>query len=378
MPPQTCLHIFVGVDMLEIVLFYTYLTDLHYINLFLHDDFNKIHQNFMFVSETPKAIVLHDLLPTLRCLRVLDLSHIAVEEIPDMVGRLKHLRYLNLSSTQLRATLIIDRLEDVSMVSEGREANLKNKQYLRRLELKWSPGHHMPHAIGEELLECLEPHGNLKELKIDVYHGANIDTMSELESISCEFCGEGQIRGFPSLEKMKLEDMKNLKEWHEIEEGDFPRLHELTIKNSPNFASLPKFPSLCDLVLDECNEMILGSDLVSLQRFEILSCPKLVSLPEEGLSSALRYLSLCVCNSLQSLPKGLENLSSLEELSISKCPKLVTFPEEKLPSSLKLLRISAFRSLSIQRSQLLEKRCEEGGEDWNKIAHIPDRYITRF
>ena len=547
-------------------------------------------------SETPKAIVLHDLLPTLRCLRVLDLSHIAVEEIPDMVGRLKHLRYLNLSSTrikmlppsvctlynlqslilmncnnlkglpidmkkllnlrhlnltgcwhlicmppqigeltclrtlhrfvvakekgcgigelkgmtELRATLIIDRLEDVSMVSEGREANLKNKQYLRRLELKWSPGHHMPHAIGEELLECLEPHGNLKELKIDVYHGAkfpnwmgysllsrlerielsqctysrilpplgqlpllkylSIDTMSELESISCEFCGEGQIRGFPSLEKMKLEDMKNLKEWHEIEEGDFPRLHELTIKNSPNFASLPKFPSLCDLVLDECNEMILGSvqflsslsslkisnfrrlallpegllqhlnslkelriqnfyrlealkkevglqDLVSLQRFEILSCPKLVSLPEEGLSSALRYLSLCVCNSLQSLPKGLENLSSLEELSISKCPKLVTFPEEKLPSSLKLLRISAcanlvslpkrlnelsvlqhlaidschalrslpeeglpasVRSLSIQRSQLLEKRCEEGGEDWNKIAHIPDRYITRF
>ncbi|RVW70291.1 putative disease resistance protein RGA4 [Vitis vinifera] len=300
----------------------------------------------------------------------------------------------------------------------------------------------MPHATGEELLECLEPHGNLKELKIDVYHGAkfpnwmgysllprlerielsqctysrilpplgqlpllkylSIDTMSELESISCEFCGEGQIRGFPSLEKMKLEDMKNLKEWHEIEDGDFPRLHELTIKNSPNFASLPKFPSLCDLVLDECNEMILGSvqflsslsslkisnfrrlallpegllqhlnslkelriqnfyglealkkevglqDLVSLQRFEILSCPKLVSLPEEGLSSALRYLSLCVCNSLQSLPKGLENLSSLEELSISKCPKLVTFPEEKLPSSLKLLRISASNLVSLPK-----------------------------
>ncbi|RVW26060.1 putative disease resistance protein RGA3 [Vitis vinifera] len=482
-------------------------------------------------SETPKAIVLHDLLPSLRCLRVLDLSHIAVEEIPDMVGRLKHLRYLNLSSTrikmlppsvctlynlqslilmncnnlkglpndmknllnlrhlnltgcwhlicmppqigeltclrtlhrfvvakekgcgigelkgmtELRATLIIDRLEDVSMVSEGREANLKNKQYLRRLELKWSPGHHMPHAIGEELLECLEPHGNLKELKIDVYHGAKFPNwmgyslLSRLERIELSQCTYSRILpplgqlpllksdSRVSLEKMKLEDMKNLKEWHEIE--DVPLISILIeISNFRRLALLPEgllqhLNSLKELRiqnfygLEALKKEVGLQDLVSLQRFEILSCPKLVSLPEEGLSSALRYLSLCVCNSLQSLPKGLENLSSLEELSISKCPKLVTFPEEKLPSSLKLLRISAcanlvslpkrlnelsvlqhlaidschalrslpeeglpasVRSLSIQRSQLLEKRCEEGGEDWNKIAHIPDRYIERF
>ena len=165
--------------------------------------------------------------------------------------------------------------------------------------------------------------------------------MGKLESISREFCGEGQIRGFPSLEKLKLEDMTSLKEWHDIEDGDCPLLREL-----------------CDLVLDECNEKILGSvqflsslsslkelriqhfyrlealkkevglqDLVSLQHFEILCCPKLVSFPEGGFPSALQHLSLGVCNSLQSLPKGLENLPSLEELIISKCPKLVTFPE---------------------------------------------------
>ena len=291
----------------------------------------------------------------------------------------------------------------------------------------------LSHLEKIELSHCiycriLPPLGQLPLLKY-----LSVDTMSKLESISREFCGEGQIRGFPSLEKLKLEDMTSLKEWHDI-------------------ASLPKFPSLCDLVLDECNEKILGSvqflsslsslkiskfqrlallpggflqplnslkelriqyfyrlealkkevglqDLVSLQHFEILCCPKLVSFPEGGLPYALQHLSLGVCNSLQSLPKGLENLPSLEELIISKCPKLVTFPEEKLPSSLKKLRISAcanlvslpkrlnelpilqhlginschglrslpdeglpasVRSLSIYRSQLLETRCKEG------------------
>ncbi|KAL6327933.1 hypothetical protein AAG906_031277 [Vitis piasezkii] len=405
-------------------------------------------------SETPKAIVLHDLLPSLRCLRVLDLSHIAVEEIPDMVGRLKHLS-LHLYNLQSLILMNCNNLKgfvvakekgcgigELKGMTELEEANLKNKQYLRRLELKWSPGHHMPHAIGEELLECLEPHGNLKELKIDVYHGAKfpnwmgysllsrlerielsqctysriLPPLGQLPLLNCEFCGEGQIRGFPSLEKMKLEDMKNLKEWHEIEDVQFlSSLSSLKISIS-RLALLPEGLLQHLNSLKELRIQNFTGSRVS-QRFEILSCPKLVSLPEEGLSSALRYLSLCVCNSLQSLPKGLENLSSLEELSISKCPKLVTFPEEKLPSSLKLLRISAcanlvslpkrlnelsvlqhlaidschalrslpeeglpasVRSLSIQRSQLLEKRCEEGGEDWNKIAHIPDRYIKRF
>lgn len=263
---------------------------------------------------------------------------------------------------------------------------------------KWMGYSSLSHLEKIELSHCiynkiLPPLGQLPLLKY-----LSIDTMSELESIGHEFCGEGQIRGFPSLEKMKLVDMKNLKEWREIEDSHFPLLRELTITYSPNIASLPKFPSLSDLVLDECNEKILGSVqflsslsslrisnfkrlarlpdgllqplkslkelriqhsyrlealekevglqyLVSLQHFEILCCPKLVCFPEEGLPSALQYLSLGVCNSLQSLPTGLENLASLEELSIAKCPKLVTFPEEKLPSSLKNLRISACADL---------------------------------
>ncbi|XP_065868310.1 putative disease resistance RPP13-like protein 1, partial [Euphorbia lathyris] len=46
--------------------------------------------------------VLYDLLPKLKCLRVLSLTHYEIVELPSCVGELKQLRYLDLSSTDIR------------------------------------------------------------------------------------------------------------------------------------------------------------------------------------------------------------------------------------------------------------------------------------
>jgi len=71
---------------------------------------------------------------------------------------------------------------------------------------------------------------------------------------------------------------------------------------------------------------------------------KVESLPNqiwEGLQS-LRTLEICDCERLPSLPEGIRHLTSLEALTIWRCPRL-------------------------------EDRCKEGtGEDWDKIAHIPN------
>ena len=201
----------------------------------------------------------------------------------------------------------------------------------------------------------------------------------------------GSVQFLSSLSSMKISNFQRLA----LLPGGFIQplnsLKELRIQHFYRLEALQKEVGL--------------QDLVSLQHFEILCCPKIVSFPEGGLPSALQHLSLGVCNSLQSLPKGLENLPSLEELIISKCPKLkklrisacanlVSLPKRlnELPilqhlgiNSCHGLRSlpdeglpAAVRSLSIYRSQLLETRCKEGGEDWNKIAHIPDKWIARF
>lgn len=50
--------------------------------------------------------VTHDLLPRLTRLRVLSLANYSnVVELPDSMGKLKHLRYLNLSATSIKGYL---------------------------------------------------------------------------------------------------------------------------------------------------------------------------------------------------------------------------------------------------------------------------------
>ena len=66
------------------------------------------------------------------------------------------------------------------------------------------------------------------------------------------------------------------------------------------------------------------------------------------------------------LPDWISKLTSLETLGIYGCPNLASLPDE-----LQCLR--SLRSLKIANCPLLAKRCEKGiGEDWSKIAHIPN------
>ncbi|EEF49581.1 putative disease resistance protein RGA3 [Ricinus communis] len=60
----------------------------------------------LLCSETSREVsnvkVLHDLISSLKCLRSLDMSHIAIKDLPGSVGDLMHMRYLNLSYTEIK------------------------------------------------------------------------------------------------------------------------------------------------------------------------------------------------------------------------------------------------------------------------------------
>ncbi|XP_077217515.1 putative disease resistance protein RGA3 [Tasmannia lanceolata] len=424
--------------------------------------------------ETLTKQVAHDFFLKLRCLRVLDLSHSCVRDLPDSIGELKYLRYLDLSFmtiailpesigslynlqtlklcycnqlselpksisnliklrhlafkgckictppelgkltslqtltifvvgkengcgirelknlTELRGSIHISNLENVIDEKEGKEANLRKKEYLDKLTLEWSNNNPRVVAVDEEVLEGLQPHTNLKTLMILSYGGVsfprwmmsgNLTNLTTLSLVRCLNCQElpplGQlaflkklningmdglkhiegeviggsnkvIKGFPSLEELELANMLNLEEWCGAREGDMPCLGTLQISNCPKLQRFPHLPSINNLVLRDCNEMVLASVpcLTTLKSLQIRSIKGLISLPPGFLQplTVLEKLEVIRCNELVSWPKevGLHDLPSLQYLQIEWCPKLESLgdDEEGLPITLRSLKIS--------------------------------------
>ncbi|XP_077215891.1 putative disease resistance protein RGA3 [Tasmannia lanceolata] len=424
--------------------------------------------------ETLTKQVAHDFFLKLRCLRVLDLSHSCVRDLPDSIGELKYLRYLDLSFTtiatlpesitslynlqtlklgdcmllvelpkntsnlinlrhlalkgckictppelgklislqtltifvvgkesgcgirelknltELRGNIHISNLENVIDGTECKEANLKRKEHLDELTLEWSNDNPRDAAVDEEVLESLQPHTNLKTLKISSYGGVSfprwmmndnlmnlstvtlvgclncqqlpplgqlpflkklhINGMDGLKHIEGEFIGGSNkvIKGFPSLEELELANMLNLEEWCGAREGDMPCLGTLKMSNCPKLQRFPHLPSINNLELRNCNEMVLAlvPCLASIKSLQIRSIKGLISLPHGFLQplTVLENLKVSDCNELVSWPKevGLHDLPSLQDLHIDQCPKLESLEndEEGLPITLRSLLIS--------------------------------------
>jgi Leucine-rich repeat (LRR) protein len=85
----------------------------------------------------------------------------------------------------------------------------------------------------------------------------------------------------------------------------------------------------------------------------------------EGIPS-LQNLSLTYFLSLTSLPDWLGDMTSLQVLEISRFPKLSSLPDS-------FQQLQNLEKLSITSCSKLETRCEKViGEDWYKIAHVPE------
>ncbi|KAK3440807.1 hypothetical protein EUGRSUZ_B01077 [Eucalyptus grandis] len=318
--------------------------------------------------------VLHDLLTNLKFLRVFSLCHCRIVEVPNCVGELKHLRYLNFSNTSIRRlpesigdlcklqALILRGCHQLSKLPHGitklvslqfldvRDTkslkempsginNLKNLTILSKFVVGTEKGLQL-----KELKNLSHLQGELFILKLqkveDVRDGvdANLFGKQGLRKLFLHWDKDLGILRNDKRESRVLEslqppiDIENLtilnyggaifSSW--LDGSSYSRIVSLSLWNCPYVTSLPSFgqlPSLRQLSLKGLNAVrIIGSIFL----WRDVGMEGLVSLcrgpKEEVPFSCLEHLIVRSCPSLvKTLPCQLDRLIKLE---IHSCQQL--------------------------------------------------------
>ncbi|XP_068337164.1 putative disease resistance RPP13-like protein 1 [Pyrus communis] len=200
----------------------------------------------------------------------------------------------------------------------------------------------------------------------------NIATCPNLKSLPEGLCHLTNLQAFIvwGCEKLEVlpEDIRNL-----------TSLKELEIDCLEGLTSFP--PNLTSLEISElksCKRLWKLEwglhKLSSLRELSITSeDPDVLSFPPDGkeemlLPKSLTKLTIGGFPNLKKLGNGIQFLTSLQTLELANCPRLASIPREGLPLSL--------GELWIEGCPLLAERCQPGkGRYWPKISNIPCQEI---
>ncbi|XP_047960408.1 putative disease resistance protein RGA3 [Salvia hispanica] len=315
---------------------------------------NLMHLYIRYGVELPAEIGRLTSLQTLEYFKVGDKDGWKIEELGSLNG--------------LRGELEISNLERVDNKEEAEKARLSAKSKLLELCLAWDEDREGEITNDENVLEGLQPHTNLKKLRIEGYKGKRfpswtrkmevekvgeiscvpLNNLTEIYLVKCYKCEEIPMFGqLPNLVTLCLEEWANLKSisssFYGLEKGEtrivFPALKILELAS-----------------MDELTEWaeVESSDVKvfpQLQRLDIKKCPKLKGFPREMIGSSLENLVLDSMSSLENLPGIIDRLS-LMELNIKKCSNLKELIIKECPN-LKELNIEKCQNLK----ELIIKGC---------------------
>ncbi|XP_022748122.1 putative disease resistance protein At3g14460 [Durio zibethinus] len=321
--------------------------------------------------------VLNDLLPRLKCLRVLSLKRYRITEIPDSIGNLRHLCYLDLSYNYMKGlpdsicalynleTLLLRHCRWIEKLPTkiGILVNLCHLDITGADSIK-----EMPSGIGKLTNLCalsnfIVGEGNALNIR-ELQNLSNLKgrlSISELQNVNeAQFAGEAKLSSKPDVDDLELEWCKDFSEnlrKKEVETevlnllrpdevlkalaivGKLPLLKDLYIGGMKSVTSIGNefygenwtnaFLSLEKLHFRDmpewkkwkaCEVDEQGRKFRCLRDLLIVGCPKLIGTLREYLPS-LEKLEIGNC---QKLGKGVDVKMKVEDLNVKGCEELVS------------------------------------------------------
>jgi len=236
-----------------------------------------------------------------------------VRKLPEHLEKLKNLKVITNSFyvghnwnlgikwlgelNNLDESLSILELQNFENPSDALEADLKNKTFIKMLELRWSRDrNNIDSKKEEDVIENLEPPKSLKKLSIFSYGGKqfpnwllenSLSNMVLLELDECESCQRlpplgllpflkvlkirkldgivsidvdfygDNFSSFKSLETLEFSGMRQWEKWEcKAVVGAFPRLQDLTISSCPKLKG--QLPEVCRSIhITDCQQLDL-------------------------------------------------------------------------------------------------------------------------
>ncbi|KAG5539129.1 hypothetical protein RHGRI_019623 [Rhododendron griersonianum] len=347
----------------------------------------KCLRTFLQIDRISYMILLHkqeldEIISGMPRLRLLNLPSYGFEELPYSIGKLIHLRFLDLSYSRITQlpefvctlynleTLLLSNCRSLTTLP----VDLGKLISLRRLDLSKTSLKEMPVNISR--LKDLQ---RLTAFVVGNCSGSGINGLKELNSLggAITISGLENVTSGDDASEAKLKEKKQLEsltlEWgstaedsqkeRDILENLEPptNLKLLEIKNYggtkfPTWLGDQPFGNMVQLCLEKCENCFslppLGQ-MPSLQSLLLCDCPEIESFPEGSLPSSLTDLLIKKCEKLKSLPEQMHTLlPSLKSLDLHDCPEIESFPEGGLPSSLTDLSIKKCEKLKSLPEQM--------------------------